>query len=164
MLIVRGVMLYIMPEIFLNTLKVSLLSGLFVFIALYCFAIYYLILCFIRCNTQVIWWYSYGITFVFHKQSFISSKYSNTATEVSHTSGSWLELLESLINQLTRPLYFFQHSKKYLRYTLKVLKTSLKKLKSSQKPSKAGEIYSTSLLFSMFQVYCHSFFNPNPTL
>lgn len=153
-----------MPNVYSNSLKMSLLSGLFVFIAFCGFAIYCVILCFVRCNTLVIWWYSYGITFILYKQSFISSKYSNTAYKIPHTSESWLQLLVSLINHLKSSLYFFQHSKKHLRYTLKVLKSSLHKLKSTQKPSKAGEIYSTSLLFSMIQVYCHSFFNPIPTL
>lgn len=153
-----------MPVIFSNSLKMSLLSGLFVFIALWGFTIYSLILCFILCNTLVIWWYSHGITYFFQKQSLFSSKYLKTASKIPHTSVSWQQLFGSLINHLKSPLHFSQYSKKPLKYCLKVLKNSLHKLNSIQKPSKAIEIYFTRLLFSIFQMRYRSFFNPNPTL
>ncbi len=153
-----------MPNIFSNSLKMSLLSGLFVFVALCGFTIYFVILCFALCNTQVIRWYSHSITYYFQKQPSISLKYLKSASKIPHISVSWQQLFECLINHLKSLLYFFQHSKKYLKYCLKVLKSSLYKLKSIQKPSKAVEIYSTSLLHLIFKLRYRSFFNPNPTL
>jgi hypothetical protein len=153
-----------MPKIFSNSLKMSLLSGLFVFIAFYGFTIYCVILCFVLCNTQVILWYSHSHTYFFQKQPFFSTKHLNTASEIPHASVSWMQLLTDLINYLTRLLYFCQHSKKYSIYTFKVLKNSLNKLKSAKKLPKAVEIYSTRLLFSVFQLCYCSFFNLNPTL
>ncbi len=153
-----------MPNIYSNPLKMSLLSGLFVFIAVCGFTIYCFILCFILCNTLVIWWYSHSITYFFQKQSLFSSKYLKTASKIPHTSASWQQLFGSLINHLKSPLHFSQYSKKHFKYCLKVIKSCLNKPKSIQKTSKAVEIYSTRLLFSIFQVRYGSFFNPNPTL
>ncbi len=153
-----------MPDIYSNSLKMSLLSGLFVFIAVCGFTIYCFILCFILCNTLVIWWYSHGITYFFQKQSLFSSKYLKTASEIPNITGSWQHFFGSLINHLKSPLHFSQYSKKRLKYCLKVLQGSLYKPKSIQKSSKAVEIYSTRSLYSIFQVRYRSFFNPNPTL
>ncbi len=160
-----------MPNIYSNSLKMSLLSGLFVFVAFCGFTIYCVILCFVPCNTLVIWWYSHSITCFSQKQSPFSSKYLKTASKIPHTSASWQQFFGSLTNHIKSPLHFPQYSKKRLKYCLKVLKSSLHKLKSIKKPSKAVEIYSTSLLYSIFQVLVcrtgrryRSFFNPNPTL
>ncbi len=153
-----------MPKIYSNSLKMSLLSGLFVFIAFCGFTFYCVILCFVLCNTLVLWWYSHSITYFFQKQSFFSSKYLKTAFKIPHTSASWHQFFRSLLNHIKSPLCFTQHSKKPLKYCLKVLKSYLYKLKSIQKPSKAVEIYSTRLLSSIFQLRYRSFFNPNPTL
>ncbi len=142
----------------------SLLSGLFVFIAFCGFTFYCFILCFVLCNTLVLWWYSHSITYFFQKQSFFLSKNLKTAFKKSHTSACWQQFFRSLLNHIKSPLYFSQHSKKPLKYCLKVLKSSLYKLESSQKPSKAVKIYSARLLFSIFQLRYRSFFNPNPTL
>jgi hypothetical protein len=153
-----------MPKIFSNSLKMSLLSGLFVFVAYNGFTIYCVILCFVLCNTQVIRWYSHSITYYFQKQPSVSLKYLKSASKIQHTLVSWQQLFECLINHLKSSLYFFKHSKKHLKYCLKVLKSSLYKLKSIQKPSKAVEIYCTRLHFSIFKFRYRSFFNPNPTL
>ncbi len=153
-----------MPNTYSNSLKMSLLSGLFVFIAVCGFTIYCVILCFILCNTLVIWWYSHSITYFFQKQSLFSSKYLKTASKTPNTSASWQQFFGSLINYIKSARYFSQYSKKRLKYCLKVLKSSLYKPKSIQMTSKAVEIYSTRLLFSIFQVRYGSFFNPNPTL
>ena len=153
-----------MPNIYSNSLKMSLLSGLFVFIAVCGFTIYCVILCFILCNTLVIWWYSHGITVFFQKQSLFSSKYLKAASKIPHTSSSWQQFFGSLINHLKSPLHFSQYSKKPLKYSLKVLKSTLNKPKSAQKPPKAVELYYARLLYSIFQVSYGSFFNPNPTL
>ncbi len=153
-----------MPNIYSNLLKMSLLSGLFVFIAVCGFTIYCVILCFILCNTLVIWWYSHSITYFFQKQSLFSSKYLKSTYKTPNTSASCQQFFGSSIIHIKSPLYFPEHSKKRLKYCLKVLKNSLYKLKSIQKTSKAVEIYSTRLLFSIFQVRYGSFFNPNPTL
>ncbi len=153
-----------MPNTYSNSLKISLLSGLFVFIAVYGFTIYCVILCFILCNTLVIRWYSHSITCFFQKQSLFSSKYLKTASKIPHTSAIWQHFFGSFINHIKSSRYFSQYSKKLFKYCLKVLKSSLYKLKSIQKPSKPIEIYSTRLLYSIFQVRYRSFFNPNPTL
>ncbi len=153
-----------MPNIYSNSLKMSLLSGLFVFIAVCGFTIYCVILCFILFNTLVIWWYSHRNTYFFQKQSLFSSKYLESTYKTPNTSASWQQFFGSLTNHLKSPLHFSQYSKKRLKYCLKVLKSSFYKLKSIKKPSKAVEIYSTRLLFSIFQVRYRSFFNPNPTL
>ena len=157
-------MFLIMPNIYSNSLKMSLLSGLFVFIAVCGFTIYCVILCFILCNTLVIWWYSHSNTYFFQKHSLFSSKYLKTASKTPNTLASWQQFFISLTNHIKRPLHFSQYSKKSLKYCIKVLKSSLYKLKSIQKPSIAVEIYSTRLLFSIFQFRYGSFFNPNPTL
>lgn len=149
-----------MPKILYNPLKISLLLGLFVFIALSFFTFCCFILCFVLCNNQVRWWYSESITHFFQKKSIFSSKYSKSAIKVTHTSVSWLQLFTSLTNHLKSPLHFHQHSKKHF----KVLKSSLYKLKSVQKPSNAVEIYSTSILFSILKLRYCSFFNSNPIL
>ena len=153
-----------MPEILSNSLKMSLLSGLFVFIAVCGFTIYCVILCFALCNTLVIWWYPHGITYFFQKQSLFSSKYLKTASKIPNALASWQQFFGSFINHIKSSRYFSQYSKMHFKYCLKVLKSSLYKLKSIQKTSKAVEIYSTRLLFSIFQVRYGSFFNPNPTL
>ena len=153
-----------MPKIYFNSLKMSLLSGLFVFIAFCGFTLYYFILCFVLCNTLVLWWYSHSNTYFFQKQSFFSLKYLKTASKIPHTSASWHQFFRSLINHIKSPIYFYQHSKKPLKYCLKVLKSSLYKLKSIQKTSKVVEIYSARLLFSIFQVRYGSFLNSNQTL
>lgn len=153
-----------MPNIYSNSLKMSLLSGLFVFIAVCGFTIYCVILCFTLCNMLVIWWYSHGITVFFQKQSFISSKYLKTASKIPHNLASWQQFFGSLTNHIKSPHHFSQYSQKRLKYCLKVLKSSLYKLKSIQKPSKVFEIYSTRSLYSIFQVRYSSFLNPNPTL
>jgi len=153
-----------MPNIYSNTLKMSLLSGLFVFIAVYGFTIYCVILCFILCNTLVIWWYSHSITYFFQKQSLFSSKYLKSASKTPHTSASWQQFFGSLTNHIKSSLHYSQYSKKPLKYCLKVLKSSMYKPKCIQKPSKTFELYYTSQLFSIFQVRYRSFSNPNPTL
>lgn len=157
-------MFCIMPNIFSNSLNMSLLSGLFVFIAFCGFTIYFVILCFALCNTQVIRWYSNGITYCFQKQPSVSLKYLKSACKIPHIPVSWKQLFECLINHLKSPLYFLKHSKKYLKYCLKVLKSSLYKLIRIQKPSKAVGIYSTRELYLIFKLRYRSFFNPNPTL
>ncbi len=153
-----------MPNIYSNSLKMSLLSRLFVFIAFYGFTIYCVIFCFVLCNTLVIWRYSHGITYFFQKPSFFSKKHLKLVFKTPHTLASWQELFECLINQIKSSRYFSQYSKKPLKYSLKVLKSSLYKLKSIQKTSKAVDLNYTRLLYSIFQVRSRSFFNPNPTL
>ncbi len=142
-----------MPNIYSNSLKMSLLSGLFVFIAVCGFTIYCVILCFILCNMLF-----------FQKQSLFSSKYLKTTSKIPHTSASWQQFFESLTNHIKSPLHFSQYSKKRLKYCLKVLKSNLYMQKSNQKLSIAFETYFTRLLYSIFQVCYGSFFNPNPTL
>jgi hypothetical protein len=135
-----------------------------VFIAVCGFTIYCVILCFALCNTLVIWRYSHGITYFFQKPSFFSKKYLKSVFKTPHTSASWKQLFGSLTNYIKSPQCFSQYSKKPLKYCLKALKSPLNKLKSIQKPSKTFELYSISLLFSIFQLRYRSFFNPNPTL
>ncbi len=153
-----------MPNIYSNSLKMSLLSGLFVFIAFCGFTIYCVILCFILCNTLVIWWYSHSITYFFQKQSLFSTNYLKSTSEIPNITRSWQHFFGSLTNHIKSAIYFSQYSKKPLKYCLKVLNSTLNKLKSIQKYSKAVEIYSTRLPLSIFQVRYGSFFNPNPTL
>lgn len=153
-----------MPDIYSNLLKMSLLSGLFVFIAVCGFTIYCVILSFILCNTLVIWWYSHRNTYFFQKQSLFSSKHLESTYKIPNALASWQQFFGSLTNHIKSPLHFSQYSKKRLKYSLKVLKSSLYKLQSIQKTSKAVDLNYTRLLYSIFQVRSRSFFNPNPTL
>jgi len=153
-----------MPEIFSNSLKMSLLSGLFVFIALWGFTIYSLILCFILCNALIISRFYPGTTNFSQKLSFISSNYTKASHKKLHTIGSCLTFYVNLQKHTISTLHFNQYSKKLSKYSLNVLKSSLYKLKSIQKLSKAIEIYLHRLLYPIFQVSNSSFFNQNPTL
>jgi hypothetical protein len=152
-----------MPEILSNSLKMSLLSGLFVFIALWGFTIYSLILCFILRNTLVISWFYPGTTNFFQKQSFISSNYTKASHKKLHAIESCLPFYEDLQKHTICTLHFKQYSKKHLKYALQVLKSKLNNHKCSQKPSKALDIYPHSQLYPIFQLRYRSFFNQNPT-
>jgi hypothetical protein len=153
-----------MPRMFSNSLKMSLLSGLFVFIAFYGFTIYCVIFCFVICNTQVIRWYSHSHTYFFQKHPFFSTKHLKTTFKIPHACASWQQLYMCILKLPKCPLSYFQYSQKNLKYCLKAIKSSLYKLKSIQKPSKAVKIYCTRLHFSIFKLRYRSFFNPNPTL
>lgn len=153
-----------MPEIFYNSLKMSLLSGLFVFIALWGFTIYSLFLCFILRNTLVISWFYPGMTNFSQKLSFISSNYTKASHKKLHTIGSCLPFYVDLQKHPISTLHFNQYSKKHFKYALQVLKSKLNNHKCSQKPSKALDIYRHCLLYPIFQVRYRSFFNQNPTL
>jgi len=132
----------------------SLLLRLFVFIATLHSYIYCHIFCFTFRFTNETHWHSRD-NFKILKKHFIFHLISSQASSIiAHTLNNYLQLLIILINNL----------KKRIKYTHKALKYSLTKLKSSQNPSKAVELYSTWLLFSIFQVRYGSFFNPNPTL
>lgn len=153
-----------MPNILSNSLKMSLLSGLFVFIAPLGFTICCLILCFIPRNTLVTCWYSLRNTNFFQKQPLFSSGCLKTGIKIIHTTERGLKFHTDLQKQLKSILHFCQYVKWYLKYTLKVLKSNLDNPKSSRKLSKALEKDNVSLLFSIFQVRHCSFFNLNPTL
>ena len=153
-----------MPNILYNLLKMSLLSGLFVFIALCGFNICCLFLCFILRNTQVISWYSRQNTNFLQKQSIFLPKSRKNGIELIHISKSGLKIFCEIKKYLKSSLQKIHYSKKLSRYTLKVLKSSLNKLKSSRKHSKALVKYYTRLRFPIFRVRYCSFSNLNPTL
>ena len=153
-----------MPEISSNSLKMSLLSGLFVFIALWGFTIYSLFLCFILCNTLILSTYSSGNTKFSQKLSFISSNNTKASHKKLHTIGSCLPFYMDLQKHTISTLHFYQYSKKHLQYALQVLKSKLNNHKCCQKPSKALDIYLHCLLYPIFQVRYRSFFNQNPSL
>jgi hypothetical protein len=132
-----------MPEIFSNSLKMSLLSGLFVFVAPSGFTIYSLFLCFILRNTLILSTYSSGNTNFSQKLSFISSNYTKASHKKLHTIGSCLPFYMDLQKQTISTLHFNQYS---------------------IKPSKALNIYLHCQLYPIFQVRYRSFFNQNPTL
>jgi hypothetical protein len=142
----------------------SLLSGLFVFTAPWCFTICYLILCFIPRNTLVTCWYSLRNTSFFQKQSLFSSGCLKIGIKIIHTTERGLKFYKDLQKQLKSILHFCQYSKKHLKYTLKAPKSSLVNLNSKRNPSKALEKHPASLLSSISQVRYRSFFNQNPTL
>ena len=153
-----------MPEILYNSLKMSLLSGLFVFIALWGFTIYSLFLCFILSNTLIISRFYPCTTKFSQKLSFISSNYTKASLKILHTIGSCLPFYMDLQRHTISTLHFNQYSKKHLKYALQVLKSKLNNHKYCQKPSKALNIYLHCLLYLIFQVRYYSFFNQNPTL
>jgi len=153
-----------MPEIFYNSLKMSLLSGLFVFIALGGFTIYSLFLCFILRNTLIISRFYPCTTKFSQKLSFISSNYTKASLEILHTIESCLPFYMDLQKHTISTLHFNQYSKKHLKYALQVLKSKLNTHKCSPKTSKALVIYHHSLLSPIFPMRYCSFFNQNPTL
>lgn len=67
-----------------------------------------------------------------------------------------------LINQSS--LQKIHYLGKSFNYCLNNLKSKLNIQKSNQKQSEVLEIYFTQLLFSIFKVHYHSFFNLNPAL
>jgi biopolymer transport protein ExbB/TolQ len=140
------------------------MSGLFVFIAFLCFTIYYLILCFVLHNSLIIYWYSLGKTNFFQKRSFFSPNYHKSSLKIPYLKGSCLQFHEETQKHLKSFLQNRRFSKKHLRYILKAFKSWLNKLKSSQKQTKALKIYSTRLLYSIFQEPCRPFFNLHPRL
>lgn len=153
-----------MPKIFYNTLKMSLISRLFVFVALWGFTICYFILCFILRNTQIIWRYSHRSKNFSQKRSFLSSNYSKTSSKIRFTLECCLQLFKNLQKHLKSILHFFQYFKKQLKYPLKAVYNSLNKLKSTRIFAKAFKIYLASQLYSIFQVCYRSFLKLNPTL
>jgi len=153
-----------MPNIFSKLLKMSLLSGLFVFIAFGDFTIYCLFLRFIPCNTHVMSWYSTSNTYFFQKQSVFLPKCRKESIELIHISKSGLKISREIKKHLKSTLLKIQYSKKPSRYTLRVLKSSLNNLKSSRKHSKALVKYYSRLHFPIFRVRYCSFSNLNPTL
>lgn len=153
-----------MPNILSNLLKMSLLSGLFVFIVLCGFTICCLFLCFSLRSTQVLSWYSLGNTIFFKKQSVFLPKCRKNSIELIHIAKSGLEIYAEIKKHLKSSLQKLQYSKKQLRYTLKVLKSSLDNLKNSRKHLKALVKYYSRLHFPIFRVRYCSFSNLNPTL
>ena len=153
-----------MPNILSNLLEMSLLSGLFVFIALGGFNIYCLFLCFIHCNIHVMSWYSRQNTNFLQKPSVFLPKSRKNSIELIHISKSGLKIYYEIKKHLKSTLQKNQYSKKLSRYTLKVLKSGLDNLKSSRKHSKAVVKYYSRLHFPIFRVRYCSFSNLNPTL
>ena len=153
-----------MPNILFNSLKMSLLSGLFVFIVLCGFTICCLFLCFALRSTQVLSWYSLGNTNFLQKQSAFLLKCRKNSIELIHIAKSGLEIYAEIKKYLKSSLQKLQYSKKQLRYTLKVLKRGLDNLKSSCKHSKALIRYSSRQYFPIFLVRNRSFSNLIPTL
>jgi hypothetical protein len=142
----------------------SLISRLFVFVALWGFTICYFILCFILGNSWVTYPYSLGNTIFFQKRSFFSHSCQKTGIKIIHTTESRLQFYRELQKHLKSTLQNRQYSKKHLIYVLKELKSSLYNLKRNRKPLKALEKYPVNLLFSIFLVCYCLFFNPNLTL
>ena len=153
-----------MPNILFNLLKMSLLSGLFVYIALGGFNICCLFLRFTPCNTHVLSWYSLCNTIFFKKQSVFLPKCRKNSIELIHISKSGLKIFCEIKKHLKSTLQKIQYSKKQLKYTLKVFKSSIENLKSSRKTSKALIKYYSMLHFPIFRVRYCSFSNLNPTL
>ena len=153
-----------MPNILSKLLKMSLLSGLFVFIALGGFTICCLFLRFIPCNTHVMSWYSRQNTNFLQKPSVFLSKSRKNGSELVHISKSGLKLFCEIKKHLKSTLQKIQYSKKQLKDTLKVLKSSIDYLKSSRKLSKALIKYHSRLYFPIFRVRYCSFPDQNPTL
>ena len=150
-----------MPKIHSRLLKTSLLLGLFVFIDLLCFTFYYLILCFILCNTWVLSWYAIGNTTFHPKCINFWLNFKNTTSKVAHISLCWEQFLKIYSK---RSLQKLDYSEKQSEQCLNVSSSSLNIQKSFQKQSQALKIYSTRLLLPIFHwPYC-SFLNTNPAL
>ncbi len=153
-----------MPNYHFTTLKMSLLSGLFVFIYLSCFNRCFYLLLFIARIVSITSRHSIKNPNCNLKQAYFFSHFAKAVLKFIPIPHSCHYFFQSSQKDLKHTLQKNQHSKKPLKYCLKVLKSTLNKLKSIQKPSKTIEIYSTRLLYSILQVRYRSFFNPNPTL
>ncbi len=153
-----------MPVIFSNSLKMSLLSGLFVFIALWGFTIYSLILCFILCNALIISRFYPGTTNFSQKLSFISPNNTKASLKILHTIESCLPFYLDLQKHTISTLHFNQYSKKLSKYSLKVLEYGLDNLKNNRKHLKVLEKYYSRLHYPIFRVRYRLFSNLNPTL
>ncbi len=153
-----------MPSYHFTTLKMSLLSGLFVFIYLSCFNRCFYLLRFIARIYSVIFKHSLKKLTCIIKQAYFFCRFGKAVLKFLPIPFYCHYFFQSIQKDSKYTLPKNQYSKKSLRFCLEALKSSLYKLKSSQKPSKAVEIYSTRLLFLIFQLRYRSFFNPNPTL
>lgn len=153
-----------MPNILSNLLKMSLISGLFVFIAFCGFTICCLFLCFALRSIQVLSRYSLGNTNFLRKKSIFLPKCRKESIELIHIAKSGLEIFCEIKKHQKSTLQKIQYSKKLLKYTLKVLKRGLDNLKSCRKLSKVLIKYSLRQYFPIFLVRYRSFSNLIPTL
>ncbi len=153
-----------MPNYHFTTLKMSLLSGLFVFIYLLCFNRCFYLLHFIARIISITSRHSIKNPNCNLKQAYFFCRFGKAVLKFLPIPLYFHYFFQSIQKDSKYTLPKNQYSKKSLKYCLKVLKSSLYKLKSIQKPSIAIEIYSTRLLCSIIQVRHRSFFYPNPTL
>ncbi len=153
-----------MPNYHFTTLKMSLLSGLFVFIYLSCFNRCFYLLHFIARIYSIIFQHGLKNLTCIIKLTYLFRHLGKAVLKFLPIPHYCYYFFQSSQKTLKYTLPKNQYSKKSLKYCLKVLKSSQHKLKSTQKPSKAVKIYSTRLLFSILQERYRSFFNPNPTL
>ena len=136
-----------MPNKLINTLNMSLVSRLFVFIALEGFTFCYLILCFIIHNTRLLYWYYLSNTIFLQKCLNIYLNFRNAASKKTHIILCWGQFLKFSLKHLKCTLQKSHYSKKLPEYGLKVHSDYLNIQKSYQKQSQALKIYSTSQLF-----------------
>lgn len=150
-----------MPRFHFRLLKTSLLLGLFVFIDLSCFTFYCFILCFILCNTWVLYWYAIGNTTIHQKCIDFWLNFIKATPKAIHIYMCWEQFLYFCSK---RSLQKTDYSAKQSEHGLKVRSGYLNIQKSLKKQSQALKIYSTRPLFPIFQVRYCSFFNLNPAL
>ncbi len=153
-----------MPKIHFRLLQTSLLSGLFVLIDLSCFTFYYFILCFILCNTLVVYRYALGSTIFPQKRANILLHFRNAAHKLTHIHLCWEQLLKINSKQSNYGLQNLHYSIKQSEQCLNIYSGSLDIQKSFKKQSKALKIYSTRLLLPIFQGRYCSFINLTPIL
>jgi len=150
-----------MPNIHSRFLKMSLLSGLFVFIDPSCFTFYYSILCFILRNTCVLYWCAIGNTIFQQKCLNFWLNFIKATSKVAHTRFYWGKLFRFFLICSLQKTHF---SAKQSEYGLKVRSDYLNIHKCVQKQSQALKIYLTRHLLQIFMMRYRLFLNPNPTL
>ena len=153
-----------MPNAFVKLFKLSLLSGLFVFIDLSCFNRCFYLLCFTARNIELMFQHGLNKSCYLEKSPHFLCYLRNTASKLNLFAIRWTKTLHPYQKPLKYTLQKIQLLKKLLNYCLKVLKSNLNNQKSYQKQSKAIKIYSTRLLFQLFQVGNLIVFHLNPML
>lgn len=153
-----------MPGIYFNLLKMSLISRLFVFIALWGFTFYYLILCFIPFDTRVLNRYAFGNSCFLQKCFNICHNFKNAASKITHIVFGWEQFLRFCLKQFKYCLQELLYSTKQAKQCLKVRSDYPNIQKSFKKQSQALKTYATSQLLPIFQGRYCSFFNLNPNL
>lgn len=153
-----------MPNIFANSLKLSLLSGLFVFIDLPCFNRCFYLLCFIARNNWVM--FQFGLIKIqfIKKQPFFFCNFSIASLKFIHIPFCNKKFFRLSQKHPNYTLQNFQHLEKHLNYCPEALKSKCNIQNSNHKHSKAIEICSTRLYFSVFRWRYRSVFYQNPTL